>query len=543
MLKRYKKVFVGLALATIILLFFATAFHGFYGAAGLDEQFYSIYGHMLETQGFAHLMYQGIDGVKYLTYGGVALFFWLLGPSNASYIMYASIMYAFTILVIFFLGKKLSGYTAGLASALLYALFPLGIEEVSRGGDDVIMAFFAALSMLLLIYALYAKSNRNAYLLSLSAGFVAILGILSVSEEVLSFLPLLLILGYLVVRHRGNLHYAKLLMMSLLGVGFAILVIMAFSFFAFGTPQYVPTALINNYNSTTQHALLGNVKVSPFYGLENYIEYMFLTNKANKGLFNLSMAETGFYYYLLVAAGAIAIIYKDRKASLPAVWVLSIFLYLCFGTMSLTSYLQIDMGIPVTRYLLILAPSATLLIGMAMADFLEGHPFEKQNKVKNAKEKVKGKKGKSYYIKVAAVAILLGAIVANDLVQVNSIKISMYSYEYPFYNIGKFVNTLPKGSSILTVDYNNAMPLPILSFTDYNYNISWTGINELNCTIIKQNDYLITVTDNTLASKCNLVSIYTQPPYPRYLLNHTLFSLLVPLPNVTTNTTYTVYKT
>jgi hypothetical protein len=510
--------------------------HGYYGSEGPDEYYYSILSYDLETHGFLSLVGMGIDSLKYLVFSGTAVFFKIFGASTFTEVLYNIILYGASISMLFLLGRKLHSPQAGLLAALFYSEFPTGINQVASGGDDIAMAFFAILSILLFVYAIKTKNKNLNYTLMFLTGFTASIGILSVAEEILILLPILIALAYFMSKKEGRPYFAKGMLFAIAGILAAIIVILGFGSLAYGKPMYVPMGLLTNYSGGSSTSLL--------YGFHLYLQYMFPVNGPFE---NIYLIETGGYFLVFIVTLLIAIAYKDRNASIPALWFISVFLYLSFGTMNLTHYIQIDWGIPLLRYLMVIVPATVLIMGIGLADLVWGKPTKgKRKKASNG-----NRKKKPYlYIKEATLIILLAFFTISNINYINTIKLSMYSYAYPFYNLGEFIDTLPAGSSIVVAQGFLSGPnflFLLVPYTDYQYNFTVSS-NEINCTTLNRYDYVLSV-NKTLQQECNMHPIFTVGPYPTYLRkydilaqSYSIFSRNSTLLTESYNFTYYVYK-
>ena len=536
-------------LAIIILLSLALIYCGYYGVLGSDEVFYSELAHMLESRGFGLAMSQNIDATKYLTFSGTALFFKLLGPSNFSYVLYGAILYAATIVVIFLIGNKLRGSFVGLLASFIYATLPLGIYQVARGGDDSVMAFFASTAILFFLYAMDRKQRQALNnLFSLLTGFTAIIGILSVSEEVLVLVPMAIAATFLLIKSEERSRYAKGLGYGILGIIVGALAIVGVGYFVYGRPAYIFSTLVNNYNQSIDEMLVGNETIPFSYGFDNYMEAMFPNMLSKNGTYvnngvtfpyYVGKIELGWYFYLAVVMAAVALLRKDKSLAMPGLWALSIFIYLSFGTMSLSRYVQIDLGVPFLRYLMIIMPAISLIIALGLFDIAtlkSGHGRKRT--------------GKAAYFwtdmlqpQKIAVLVVIVLFVASNIYSIDAIKLAMYNYTFPFPEIGSYVNTLPKNSSIAIIWNESTLPLPVQVYTDYDYNFSSVYYKEINCSMLHRYNYFITILNSTLQNMCNLTLVYKSP---QYAMQHNSYSLLGRynlMLGINNNTIFAIYKT
>ncbi len=534
-----KKYMVVLSIVLIIAVFLFLVFYKFYAAEGPDENLYSIISYTFMTQGF-HIGY-GIDSIKPIIIAGTALMFKLFGVSAFSEILFDVIMYGAGILMLFLLGRKLHSTQAGILSALFYSTLPLGIYQVAREGDDAVMATFAILAMLLFVYAMKGENKRRNYLMFLLAGFTAIIGALVVAETMLILLPMLLVLIYLTLKEPQKQYYLKSIAFTLAGAALAVAVMIGIGFLAYGAPLYIIQGMLSNYS--------GISKVPFVYGFYAYLVYMFPIGTALVPISGITyLVETGGYFYIVIVMSLVVLLYRDHRAALPVLWLISLILYLSFGTESLTHYLQIDWGVPYLRYLMIVMPAVSLIFGMGFADLFSKKASEGRNHL------LKTHTTRGFHTKRTKnviLIILIGAIMASNVFFIYIIKMSMYNYAYSLYNLGKFIDTLPVGSSLVLAPLfinQNEFTFLLEPYTDYQYQFV-TNLNQTNCTTLGKYEYIITLLNNTLQQRCNLDTVYVQVPSPSYLRKYDIFGQ--PYSMVSTNNTligksfnftYAVYK-
>lgn len=535
-----KKYWAVLSIILIIAVFLFLVFYKFYATEGPDENFYSILSYAFMTRGFSGLGY-GVDALKLIIIAGTALMFKLFGVSAFSEVLFDAVMYGSGIFMLFLLGRKLHGTQAGVLSALFYSTLPLGIYQVAREGDDAIMATFAILAMLLFVYALKSKDQKKNYLMFLIAGFTAIIGALVVSETMLILLPMLLALAYLTLKRPHKQYYLKSTIFILAGAVLAIVVLIGIGFLAYGAPMHIIQGMSSNYS--------GINKVSFFYGFYMYLVYMFPIGTAPVPISGITyLVETGGYFYIVIVMSLVALLYRDRRVALPMLWLVSLILYLSFGTENPTHYLQIDWGVPYLRYLMIVMPAVSLIFGMAFSDLFSKKASSTRNHSR-ARHVVRSFPTKR--TKMIVLVTLLGALMVSNILFIYIIKMSMYNYAYSLYNLGKFVDTLPVGSSIVLEPFvinQNEFLFLFEPYTDYLYQFV-TTLNQTNCTTMSKYNYIVTLQNDTIQQSCNLDAVYIQKPSPSYLRKYDIFGQPYSMASDnntligdSSNFTYAIYK-
>ena len=390
----------------------------FYGPSwinGSDNYIYTAQAYTL-AQGHANQLNCGIiDCVNYIVVLGIAIFFVLFGYGLFAASLFGILCYLLTILIVYLIGKRLYGPFAGIVSSFFFSIFPLVLSQSSNVGDNIPMMMLISLSVLFLILALdHPKEQKKYFLL---AGFVSAINFLTVSEAIIAvffiFTYIILLLAIKKDRH---------LIVGLgLYIGGAIL---AFSLIALigvyetGNPLYV----INVY-TTNLNTLFPNQTTAFF----NYLSNIFPTS-TTKTLAGLSF---GYFGYLFAICALYLIATKYKKALIIGYWYAFSFLYLSFGTQSISNYNPVLYAGP--RFMLIFVPAITIIIGIAFAKM---------------RDWTKSKKPNIKFIVYATGFVIIVILFISSVANIIYINYSQRYATKPLLQLGNYINSLPANTTV-----------------------------------------------------------------------------------------------
>jgi hypothetical protein len=494
----------GLLLILALSFYLSTAF--FYGPSwinGSDNYIYTGEALSLSHGNFGAL--HGIDdNVKYLIVGGIAFFYLLLGYSLFTAAMFGIICILLTIVVLYLIGKELHSSMAGLFAGFMYAIIPLVQIEGSAVGDDVPLAFFLCLSILLAIMALKmpAGKERNRYLLL--SGFVSAINYLSVGEALIGtlFIFLLLIANFATDRKKRS---PKGIGFFLLGIAIAALVIMLIGLGVAGNPFYVEQgyqSVLGGYNNSIPFSSYVSYIFSN--SLQNFFNGSFFSSANSAPYTSLSF---GYFGVALIVAVLYLLIMKRKAALIPAAWFTVVFLYLSFGSQSMFSYVPI---LNMVRYAIAAAPAIALLVGMAFADMISST------------------KHSAVHYRIAAyvlIAALVCILFTSSLAAIRAGDYSEYYGVLPLEQIGSFVDQLPANTLVF-----GPQDIPWVTYINqsrpgtnpYGYQYTETTCNSILAVFnnIKPGSYLVGNVTN--ATSCGLIEVFS-PSKQKWLNNYTVF--------------------
>lgn len=408
----------GLALLLIVIFGIYLNLAFFYGPSwinGSDNYIYTAQAYTL-AQGHPNQLNCGIiDCVNYIVVGGIAIFFVLLGYGLFAASLFGILCYLLTILVVYLIGKQLYGQLAGILSAFFFSIFPLVISQSSNVGDDIPMILLVSLSVLLLILALNRPDGQKKYFLL--AGFVSAINFLTISEAIIAvFFIFTYIISLLLIKKDRRLIIG--LCLYVCGVILAFILIALIGVYETGNPMFVMNVYTTNLNT-----LFPNQTTAFF----NYLGDIFPTF-TTKTLAELSF---GYFGYLFAICAIYLIAIKYKKAIIIGYWYVFSFLYLSFGTQSISNYNPVLYAGP--RFMLIFVPAITIIIGITFAKIIDW--------TKNRKPKIK-------FILYAMVCIIIITIFISSVANIIYINYSqLYSTE-PLLQLGGYINNLPANAVV-----------------------------------------------------------------------------------------------
>ena len=284
----------------------------------------------------------------------VALFYRIFGISEFSMYFYTLIMSAASIILIYFLGKLFFSRKVGLVSAFFLSFYPLNVNYSTQGYPDLAMAFFAGLAVY--FFFLGEKNNSKGWWLNLLCGISIGMAVLTKESGIIIFLFLGLYVLYKIFLKKEGIKGIKPGYL-LIGLGFVLVMLLL---------------MFHNYivsgDFFLRYKMIDRVYYSAIKNLYNYhgyklierlfihVPYMMLTNLSNFGFFTI----------FFIMASAYCIIFRKKESFPVMLWLTSLFLYLNFGSTSLTNYLPLPGGTP--RYFEMLTLPAILLLGFFVSE-------------------------------------------------------------------------------------------------------------------------------------------------------------------------------
>lgn len=487
-----------LALVLILLLGAFLSLYFFYGPSwinGSDNYVYASNAHQLAATGNVYPVW-GEDSAKLLLIFGIAIFVKILGYSLLSLSLFGVSCFLGTIAVIYLIGKNLYNQRAGLIGAFLYSICPLVVTYSSNLGDGVPMVFFISLAALFAILALKKKKLSKSYYML--AGFTPAISYLIVPEGAIGAASVLFILGISIFYNpvgKKNVRKAEIgFMLGAAGAIIALVVVLLLGFIESGHWLLI-ISVINNGLTSWQ--------TSP--GVFAYLRWLFLPSYQNVfGYFGFAFAVSSVYLLIL----------KDKRLVIPFLWFMFTFLYLGFGSQSITTYVPVLARV---RFAILLCPAIVLIIAFGFARIIG-------------------------YVEKKTLAIRIGiyAIVSctfllffiSSFFTIRYIDYSQLNMVTPLIQTGQYVNSL--GPNVTVFGPSN---LPWISYTNYKANLITLGYIGLegNCNVtktfmLKSGEYMIGELNGSYSS-CGFVMVFRPHPIEwlesyRYTgLNYTYLNL------------------
>ncbi|MEM3661924.1 MAG: glycosyltransferase family 39 protein [Candidatus Micrarchaeaceae archaeon] len=403
-----------------------------------DDTLYIYFSHYIATYGFNNIAVASF-ATEYILVGVPAIIFKFFGVSLLTEGMFSMLCLTGTIISIFLIGKTLHNEFAGIISALTFILVPLVAAEGAASGDNMAVAFFATLAVLMLL--LGAKKKQAIYYLL--SGFIGLLGVLAGSPlNLLVFMFLVPYLLFLLFKNRSRVQLRHTLVF-IAGMLTAVAVILLCGYILQSEPF---TYFITNYidmqylTSPTPNFLEYISILFPFKPIYNaspgllfwpFVGYFW-------NLFNPNVI--GFFGYAMLASLAYLIIRKQYEVFLPFSWFGLILLYLSFGEDSFSgAYMLFDV-----RFTIILIPAMAVIIGLAISKFVEtALPKKKPRRIRSQHV---------FYKAMLLIIILAYAfITANSFLLMNFIHEANYILTYQWAQVANALLSLPQNASIYVV--------------------------------------------------------------------------------------------
>lgn len=281
-----------------------------------------------------------LDAIAAASFGLFGVSEWALGLPA----LVASLL---TLVIVYCIAFMVDGWVAALVAGFLYAMSPLNILNSSVLLPEVPMGFFVALGVFLFLLGLRAASSHAAIALTVCSGLAIGLGYL-VKEPAVLVLGAFVLMGLARFAHGGG--HAWLYALPIVGFAALFAVETAAYWMSSGEPLH-RFRLIAQYTVAT---VVRSEKQRQLQSLWLYPRSMFLV-----------VNQVGLFFYLLCGGAALAFLKRWRTPWLIVIWLVIPFLYLQFGSTSLTSYNALPKQ---PRYLEALTVPAVILIGLWTAE-------------------------------------------------------------------------------------------------------------------------------------------------------------------------------
>ncbi len=501
-----------LTLIGILALGAFLSLHFFYGPSwvnGSDNYIYASEAQRLAATG--NVYFGGLeDNVKLLLFFGMAIFVKALGYSLFSVSLFGVFCFLGTAVAVYLIGKELYDRRAGLIGAFLYSIFPLVVTNSSNAGDDVPMVFFVSLAVLFAVLALRKGNARRAYYAL--TGFTAAISYLIVPEGAIGAAIVLAIFGMdtiLNLRRKKALRKAKTgLALAIAGVIAALAVTLLLGFVENGhwlsiiydanlnLAAYVTSPGAPAYlNWLFPVPLLKNIAAGPFFSdpsLQNLVALL----KASVGApYVLDWMAFGYFGFAFLISAAYLLIIRDKRLAIPLLWFMIAFLYLGFGSQSITTYVPV---LSLTRFALILCPAIALVVAFCLTHAIE----------------YAGKKGAATRAAAyAAVSCVLIFLFVSSFFTIRYIDYSQRSSVSPLVQTGEYIDSLGPNATVF-----GPCDLPWIAYTDYRANLVSLGYIRFqgNCSVtgifnFKPGDYMVGMLDGNY-SQCGFAMVFKPRP-------------------------------
>lgn len=478
---------IALALLLAFSIFVETYF--FYGPSQInaaDNFLYTSIARNVASSGTRVLMYgNSVFNSEYILIFGIAAFYELIGPGPLSFAMFGIVTFAGTVLVVYLIGNELYGRKAAMIAALLYSFYPMAVIYGANVSDTGPMAFFAALSVLTMLFAYrrygrlhHAKNSSNLryaviYMLS---GMVAVLGLLITAEGIIILLPILafLLIEALVKKDRTVLEGFGY---EIIGVLAGIALIALLSTVVSGDPIHVFSSISGLYTS------IQNMHGNLLSYLETMMPYT-ISSPAVPINYNPDNYLSGYFLYAAIIAAAYLSFKRDKESILPLLWFIVTLLYLSYGTMSLFRYNIIQFA---TRYAILFAPAMVILVGRAVQMFV------------GTKKRSKTRTDYMFIARLLISIALIAVVFIQSIYLVWYLSASEYESVYPFIQIGNYINSLPQNTHIVK-PYN----VYLSAYLNKGYDVTSIGIADSSA--VPKGAYLVGGNPQSFPNNCGIGS-------------------------------------
>lgn len=334
-----------------------------------DDFYYSQLAYNITRGGFTEAgNIDPILSIRLLQIFPMAFFYELLGYGAGPAAAWDFLSFIGTVIAVFFIGKELYDYRAGLLSSALLSIMPIVVQYSTTVSDNITMMFLTTIVVLALVKA--TKMNSHAWYFALGAAIVASL-LTTPQSEIFAFV----VFAYLAVELlRRKIRISRTSLFLLYGIAASLLVLFAFNYLNNGNPlltfTYTSTYYSGdvgvNFTLSTDQYLFSMFPYSIFSTLSTISTNPTAPSNLITNIWS-STAPCGAYFYAAFVVLAYLIVKRERRAYLPVFLFLGCFLYMNFGPthIGLNPFAYV-LAPRLDRYLILLAVPAVLMMAMAI---------------------------------------------------------------------------------------------------------------------------------------------------------------------------------
>ncbi|HEX7456418.1 MAG TPA: glycosyltransferase family 39 protein [Candidatus Nanoarchaeia archaeon] len=314
-LKSYFDRFFGspLVLATILIFAVLLRLKYYVGVSRFDSFFYAQLSYFISQADFHSFFFENNNFFavgRLPLYFPTAFLYRFIGVrdlTSIAFVLFASIL---SIIVVYFLGKKLLNRKVGLVAAFLMAIFPLDVYHATQYLPDGLLPLFFGLAALAF---LYAEDERNIkrrtllyYLVGISIGLAQL-----IRENAFIFTAVLIV--YVVLKRRFKFEYLWVF------IGGLTIFFLTGLFFLFGTGDFF-----------YQYKLI----FSTFSAARERIESSAWRAPQLLGFTKVILFDRLFrpFSFLIVLSLAHSIFYRRKELGFALIWFITLLFY--FETVS-----------------------------------------------------------------------------------------------------------------------------------------------------------------------------------------------------------------
>ncbi|MGC8776747.1 MAG: glycosyltransferase family 39 protein [Candidatus Micrarchaeia archaeon] len=296
---------IALSLIVIYAIAYSLIFLGgpsFYGddTAYLGEAYFVMKGIFQESS--------YIFSIRLLQFFPIAFFYQLFGISMLTSSLWDIISFIGSIIITFFIGKKLYNSVAGLIGAFALTFMPNVAILAPTISDNVTAMFFVGLTLIFFIYGADKKS-RLYYFLS---GLFFVWGILITPETFL--IDLVIALFVLLEIIRGRVKLDKSFLFAVYGILTAYILLMLFNYANCGNPLITLEVNSKFYSNVGGTQNIPSTNIDPRFYLNTMFPYNLFNNiiRGNLSFNYIVNSFSGFFFYALVVVLFILPIIKTK---------------------------------------------------------------------------------------------------------------------------------------------------------------------------------------------------------------------------------------
>ncbi len=306
-----------------------------------------------------------VSNMRLLMVYPIALSFKIFGVNDYSLVIYPLLCSIGGIFITYKLGEMLFNKETGILASLLLSFYPMDVIYATWAMPDVPIAFFMASATYFFLKAEKLRENEKYSIKGININkrgvLLVVTGLIigvSYLIRVSGLMILLVIITYILYRtwitKRIKLDYCWIL------TGILIIIFLEACFY------YTQLGSIDGL-SLRYKAIEDTFGSTPGY----HDQYYFLRGMLNLDYENNFMWENrydvhyGLYYYLIIPAIIICILTRDKKAFPVIIWLIALFLWSNYGSMSITKYVLIH---KLHRHMTIIAIPSMLILSKVIID-------------------------------------------------------------------------------------------------------------------------------------------------------------------------------
>jgi 4-amino-4-deoxy-L-arabinose transferase-like glycosyltransferase len=304
---------------------------------GNDGLFYTFYAHSILNNTFKLEEFHW--SWRFGVFLPVALCFHLFGINEFTAVLYPLVCSIATIFLIFLLGKLLFNENIGLLAGFLFSFFPLNVIWSTQLYPDVIANLLVGLIVYFFLKGEYGKDKKIQLINYFLSGIFIGIGYMT---KVTTLLIIFSFLFYILHQKKIKISYLFIIL------GFLLIFIIQ-NLYLFSSID--PSTRVNALSASVE-----DIKTPP---LKTLLPIFTVYFNQMLNILNPAIRNFGFFYHLIFIAVIYCLIKRVKNIYILIYWWLGIFLYLNFGSLTLSHYLPLS---HLPRYLDIISIPAILIL-------------------------------------------------------------------------------------------------------------------------------------------------------------------------------------